>query len=124
MRPIAALFCCALSGPAFAQTTGVPEWAIQFHDDVQRCWTVTEGDIPWPSVTVGFEMTSDGNPVVDSMTLLTASPADEEVTFAAFAAARRAVIRCAAIGYDLPADLYDQWKVVELTFDPRSEGDL
>ena len=36
----------------------------------------------------------------------------------AFEAARRAILRCGASGYDLPADKYDQWREVEITFDP------
>ncbi|MDO7707324.1 MAG: energy transducer TonB, partial [Loktanella sp.] len=36
----------------------------------------------------------------------------------AFQAARRAILRCQSGGYQLPADKYDQWKEVEITFDP------
>ena len=38
----------------------------------------------------------------------------------AFEAARRAVIRCGASGYHLPAEKYDQWREIEMTFDPSS----
>jgi hypothetical protein len=37
----------------------------------------------------------------------------------AFESARRAVLRCqSTTGYDLPADKYEQWREVEMTFDP------
>jgi hypothetical protein len=36
----------------------------------------------------------------------------------AFTAARSAIYRAAAEGLNLPADKYDDWKDLELTFDP------
>jgi hypothetical protein len=38
----------------------------------------------------------------------------------AFDAARRAIIRCGAKGFDLPAEKYAQWREVEMTFNPES----
>ncbi|MEM6478789.1 MAG: energy transducer TonB, partial [Pseudomonadota bacterium] len=37
----------------------------------------------------------------------------------AFEAARRAIIRCGAKGFDLPSEKYDQWKEIEMTFNPE-----
>ncbi|MFT7254284.1 MAG: hypothetical protein ACI81Q_001706, partial [Paracoccaceae bacterium] len=37
----------------------------------------------------------------------------------AFEAARRAIIRCGASGYNLPSDKYDQWRDIEMTFNPE-----
>ena len=37
----------------------------------------------------------------------------------AFAAARRAIIRCGRDGYDLPAEKYDRWRSIEMTFNPE-----
>jgi hypothetical protein len=37
----------------------------------------------------------------------------------AYEAGRRAIIRCGQNGYPLPAEKYDQWKEVEITFDPE-----
>jgi hypothetical protein len=37
----------------------------------------------------------------------------------AFEAARRAIIRCGASGYDLPAEKFGQWQTIEMTFNPE-----
>ena len=37
----------------------------------------------------------------------------------AFEAARRAIIRCGVSGFDLPAEKYDQWQEIEMTFNPE-----
>ena len=34
-------------------------------------------------------------------------------------AARRAIIRCGADGYKLPPEKYDQWRDIEMTFNPE-----
>ena len=34
-------------------------------------------------------------------------------------AARRAIIRCGASGYNLPVEKYDQWRDIEMTFNPE-----
>ena len=42
----------------------------------------------------------------------------ERVTARQIEAARRAILRCQSGGYQLPADKYEQWKDVVITFDP------
>ena len=37
----------------------------------------------------------------------------------AFEAARRAIIRCGASGFPLPAEKYEQWREMELVFNPN-----
>ena len=37
----------------------------------------------------------------------------------AFEAARRAIIRCGSRGFPLPAEKYDQWREVEMVFNPE-----
>ncbi|NNK78019.1 MAG: energy transducer TonB, partial [Litoreibacter sp.] len=37
----------------------------------------------------------------------------------AYEAARRALIRCGARGYNLPVDKFAQWQDVEITFNPE-----
>ena len=43
---------------------------------------------------------------------------DATLSGAVTTSARTAMLRCGASGYDLPADKYDQWREVEITFDP------
>ena len=38
----------------------------------------------------------------------------------AFQSARRAILRCQGDGYNLPPEKFDQWKRVEMTFNPES----
>jgi hypothetical protein len=37
----------------------------------------------------------------------------------AFEAARRAIIRCGATGFPLPPEKYDQWRSIEMVFNPE-----
>ena len=53
---------------------------------------------------------------LDASAVLLASSAAAVQT--AFQAARRAVLRCEKGGYDLPAEKYEQWKEIEMTFNP------
>jgi len=50
--------------------------------------------------------------------MVSSNGASEAATRGAYEAARRAVIRCGARGFPLPADKYDQWREIEMTFDP------
>ena len=88
---------------------------------VQDCWNV--GTLSMEAlqtvVTVAFELTRDGFPRTDTIQLLgsTGSGVAEQV---AFEAARSAIINCSRRtgGYQLPEEKYEQWREVELTFDP------
>lgn len=75
---------------------------------VQACWNPDAGVDP--TVTIRFAMGADGLPDADSFSIV--GQADEQ----AFAAARRAVMRCAGAGYGLPAKKYDAWDDVQMTF--------
>lgn len=89
-----------------------------FRIAVNRCWNVDPGSVAARvTVEVGFNLSSDGTVVGDEVRLLS-SDGDQSATNTAFEAARRAILRCQSGGYDLPADKYDQWKEVIITFDP------
>jgi hypothetical protein len=68
-------------------------------------------------MTVGFKLLPDGR-VDGDVRQVSATGGDVGATEIAFQAARRAILRCQSGGYKLPADKYDQWKEVEITFDP------
>ncbi|MEM7709992.1 MAG: hypothetical protein AAF264_04440 [Pseudomonadota bacterium] len=88
---------------------------------VQGCWVVDPGA---PSaraiVTVGVEMDREGNPRTDTIRLVSSEGEGGAASERAFEAARRAIIRCARGGYDLPAEKYEQWRQIEMTFDPTT----
>ncbi|MFN3146875.1 MAG: hypothetical protein ACE368_17275 [Paracoccaceae bacterium] len=64
-------------------------------------------------------MLPDGRPDTATIRLIDFSGGSDAAARQAFEAARRAVIRCGARGYDLPADKYEQWRDIEMTFNPE-----
>ena len=90
-----------------------------FRIAVNACWIIDEGSqAARVTVVVGFSMTEAGR-VDGDIRLLSASGGPDGAQSVAFQAARRAVLRCQRSGYVLPADKYDQWRDVEITFDPN-----
>jgi hypothetical protein len=88
---------------------------------VQACWVVDVGSqAANVTVTLAFDMEPEGRVVASSLRMIGASGGSGAAVDAAFRAARAAVLRCDAQngGYDLPADKYDQWKQIEMTFNP------
>lgn len=120
MRYILSILAALWASGATAQEQ--PDWVAAFLHDVSACWNVTQADDPWPIVTVGFSMRPDGQPVMDSFTLIDAGDASDLATQAAFSSVRRAVIRCSGDGYDLPPADYGLWDEIEMSFDPRTVG--
>ena len=119
-----------LSGGA-RQTTGTGTAALGppltageregFRIAVQQCWNVDVGSpAARITVTVGMEMTREGQVVPDSIMMIAASEGPERAVEAAFGAARRAILRCQRDngGFDLPAEKYRRWREIEITFDP------
>jgi hypothetical protein len=106
----------APSGPALTQ--GVRDG---FRIAVQACWNVgaLSTEALGTTVVVAFDMGRDGVPVGSSLRLLEFSGGSETAAQQAYEAARRAVIRCGANGYDLPEESYDRWRQVELVFNPE-----
>lgn len=70
------------------------------------------------TVTVAFALDREGR-VEGDVRLLDATGGSQAAQDTAFGAARRAVLRCQREGYDLPPEKYDQWRAVELTFNPE-----
>ena len=86
-------------------------------DDVRRCWNVppSASSELETTVVIAFSMTQDGKPIASSIRLVS-SESGGTSAMRALQAARRAIIRCGARGFQLPSDKYDQWKDIELTF--------
>ena len=64
-------------------------------------------------------LTQDGKPVVSSIRQVGSEGGTNASVKQAFETARRAIIRCGARGFQLPSDKYDQWKDIEMTFNPE-----
>lgn len=86
---------------------------------VQNCWNA--GALPpeaaATSVAVAFEIAPDGVVISDSIEMVEFSNGTQASAEAAFHAARRAIIWCGALGFDMPPNTYSVWQRVELNFD-------
>ncbi len=89
---------------------------------VQQCWNVgsLSSDALRTTVVVAVSMTEDGRPMNDSLRMLSYEGGSAEAARQAFESARRAIIRCGANGFSLPRDKYDQWRDIEMTFNPEN----
>ena len=86
---------------------------------VQKCWTPPIGvqnarDL---KVTLLVELNEQGK-ITGGPTLVSPSGSLKGVLKQAFEAGRRALLRCGP--YDLPKDKYEQWKDIEVTFNPQN----
>ena len=107
----------APSGPVGPPLTGGEKDA--FRVAVGDCWVVDSGGrSSGVTVVVGFDLNRDGT-VAGDVELISSSGGDNAAVNSAFERARRAVLRCQRGGYDLPADKYEHWREVEITFNPE-----
>ena len=105
------------SRPAGPPLTGGERDA--FRVAVGQCWVVDPGaQSAGVIVTVGFSLDQTGR-VEGDVRQVSASGGDPATQRAAFDAARRAILRCGARGFPLPPEKYDQWREVEMTFNPQ-----
>jgi len=92
-----------------------------FRLSVQQCWVVDVGSESGRIVvTVAFSMTEDGKVVGNSLKMIENSGGSDTAVRAAFESARRAVLRCQNGGYSLDPEKYEQWRNIEVTFDPAN----
>lgn len=121
---IAGALAEALSGASEGVAEGPPMTQGErdgFRIAVQDCWVVDVGSqASNVTVTVGFDMERSGKVIASTLRLLGSEGGDGTAVDTAFQAARRAILRCQGDGYTLPADKFDQWKTVEMTFNPES----
>ncbi len=85
---------------------------------VQKCWNVPVGlqNADNLAVVIGIELNLDGK-LAGAPKLLEPSGTPTGALKQAFEAGRRALIRCAP--YDLPQDKYEQWRQIEVVFNPE-----
>ena len=87
---------------------------------VSRCWNLgsSSTDAMSTTVVVMVAMSRDGRP--ENIRMDSWEGPSEAAANTAFQAARRAIIRCGANGFDLPAGKYGQWQDIEMTFNPEN----
>lgn len=111
---------------ALAQALADPAPALSQADadalrlNIESCWNtgILSTEALNVVVTIGFEMTPDARPIGSSIRMVSASGGGAAAQQAAFEAGRQAIVQCGMDGYGLPQDLYDQWRLVEITFNP------
>lgn len=88
---------------------------------ISRCWNVgsLSTDALGTTVVVAVEMEQNGRPITGSIRLVSSSGGSATGERQAFEAARRAIIRCGGQGFGLPVEKYDQWREIEMTFNPE-----
>jgi hypothetical protein len=88
---------------------------------VQACWNVgsLSSDALLTTVTVGLTVAQDGIPDVASIEMISFEGGTEASARQAYEAARRAIIRCGAKGFQLPPEKYEQWRTIEMEFNPE-----
>ena len=87
---------------------------------VGQCWNVdTGGQSAGVKVTVRFELDRTGRVVNNQVELVSAEGGEAAAQRTAYDKARRAILRCGRTGFQLPAEKFDQWRVIEATFNPR-----
>jgi hypothetical protein len=88
---------------------------------VQACWNVgsLSSDALLTTVTVAVTVAQDGIPDVASIEMIGFEGGTEASARQAYEAARRAIIRCGAKGFQLPPDKYEQWRNIEMEFNPE-----
>ncbi|WP_185803088.1 hypothetical protein [Pontivivens nitratireducens] len=87
---------------------------------IQRCWNVgsLSAEALQVNIRVSVSLEENGMPDVNSITMLSHNGTSEAAARQAYEAARRAIIRCGANGFELPPDQYEQWETLTLEFDP------
>ncbi|MEK0162549.1 energy transducer TonB [Phaeobacter sp. A36a-5a] len=88
---------------------------------VQQCWNVgsLSSEALRTTVVVSVALTPDGRPEEGSIRMLSSTGGSGAAANQAFGAARRAILRCGARGFQLPSDKYAQWRNIEMTFNPE-----
>ncbi len=88
---------------------------------VQACWNVgaLSMEALRTTVVIAVSVNPDGRPDAASIKIVSSAGGGDVATGQAFEAARRAIIRCGSRGFPLPPEKYDQWKELELVFDPN-----
>ena len=88
---------------------------------VASCWNVgsLSSEALQTTVVVGMTLNQSARPDTNSIRLISSSGGQSAAAKQAFEAARRAIIRCGASGFDLPAEKYAQWRDIEMTFNPE-----
>jgi hypothetical protein len=116
---VAAAVSGAATGPSGPPMTAGEKDALRI--SVQQCWNVgsLSTEALRVTVTVAVSVAQTGVPDAGSIRMIEFEGGSEGAARQAFEAARRAIIRCGANGFPLPPEKYDQWRDIEMVFNPE-----
>ena len=85
-----------------------PEVIEILAENIATCWNIgaLSNEARDTSVTVRFELDTNGRPVADSIRQILADGGSQETEAQVFETARRAILRCGAEGFNLPINKY------------------
>ncbi|MEL7344915.1 MAG: hypothetical protein AAFN59_08640 [Pseudomonadota bacterium] len=87
---------------------------------VASCWVVDVGSQSANvTITVAVSMNRDGTVVGNAVRRVSATGGDDAAQRSAFEKARRAILRCQRGGFPLPVEKYEQWREIEMVFNPE-----
>jgi hypothetical protein len=88
---------------------------------VGGCWNVgpLSSDALKTKVTVGFSVAQNGIPDLASIQMIGFEGGTDASARRVYQAARSAISRCGARGFKLPPEKYEQWRTIEMIFDPE-----
>ena len=88
---------------------------------IQKCWNVgaLSSEAARIIVTLRIRLEKDGRPEPGGVIPVRADSGPQVARKLAFDVAARAVRECLAGGYELPQDKYEQWREIELVFNPE-----
>ncbi len=88
---------------------------------VSNCWNVgsLSSEALRTTVEVAVSLSQDGKPDIGSIRMIGSTGGSADGAKQAFAAARRAIIRCGARGFNLPPEKFGQWRDIEMVFNPE-----
>ena len=91
---------------------------------VARCWNVgtLSSEATQTVVVVSMKMNQNATPITGSIKMDSFEGGSSGSAARVYDAARRAILRCGASGFNLPQEKYSQWQTIEMTFDPRKMG--
>jgi len=130
--PVAEALAETVADPAPQPTAGIVGGELSdaaktgFLRQIGRCWNVGSASTGAmrTKVTVAFSMTQEGRVDGGSVRMIGFEGGSQSDADTAYGIARRALLRCQnetdGAGYDLPSDKYEQWRNVELTFNPEN----
>ena len=114
-EPVAPVEQSAPSGPPMTQ--GERD-SLQLA--VEACWQVDPGSLSANVViTMAMEFTPDGKLVAGSLRMINSEGGSGGAVNTAFQKARGAILRCKnKMGANLPPEKYENWRQIEMRFDP------